>query len=425
MNENTNPGTYADKLMNEATRAKAMREKLRIGKAETKESAAEKKMKAKLREQGRREAYKNAKASKNAGVKKSTAVKSTAVSDVIRHQVSNTDEEGNAAADVADAEVRAAKAGIRHVSDKLKQDEERKAFYSGKLHESRQSERIKQADAVKKGQTVKAADAHRKQKDLMKKEIQANAMRRRAKEEANSIGSLTKRFTDKAEDLVGRMAEAVAEFLEEHPLILIISLVVFIAVMLICGLLGSCGAMAGGTTDTVITTSFTAENEDIRAVENDYRDLEDGLQDTIDDIETAYPGYDEYNYYLDDIGHDPFELAALLTVLYEAYTEAEVQEMLKTIYELVYTLSIEEVVEIRTRTETKWHWVKYVDSTGKPYWQYESYEVEVEYEYYILNVTLTNNGMDAVIDALGLTEDQRLRYRILIETHGNRPDVFD
>ena len=176
--------------------------------------------------------------------------------------------------------------------------------------------------------------------------------------------------------------------------------------------------MAGGGSNSIIAPSFTAQDADILAVEADYQGLETDLQRKIDNIETDYPGYDEYNYSRSEISHNPFELAALLTVLYEDYTESEVQTMLKTIFDYEYTLSIQRVVETRTRTETRWHWVTYYrdeERTGYrmvnghleeytytvsvPYQEYESYEVEVEYEYYILNTTLTNNGIQAAVNA--------------------------
>ena len=59
-----------------------------------------------------------------------------------------------------------------------------------------------------------------------------------------------------------------------------------------------------------------------------------------------------------------------------------------------------------------------------PYQVYESYEVEVEYQYYILNTALTNNGIKAAVNAMNLTEDQMQRYQILLETRGNKPDIF-
>ena len=148
-------------------------------------------------------------------------------------------------------------------------------------------------------------------------------------------------------------------------------------------------------------------------------------------------------YSLSEISHNPFELAALLTVLYENYTPSEVQSKLQTIFDYQYTLTLTEVVETRTRTETRWHYVthyrdeertgyrlvnghleSYTYTVSVPYEEYESYEVEVEYEYKILNTTLTNNGISAAVSALNLTQDQMERYTLLLETRGNKPDIF-
>ena len=229
---------------------------------------------------------------------------------------------------------------------------------------------------------------------------------------------------DKAEDMAGKLSEAVKEFVEDHPLGLLIAAVVLIVVLVFSSALSSCSMMAGGGNNMVLATSFTAQDADIVAVENDYKNLEAELQRKIDNIETDYPGYDEYNYSLSEISHNPFELAALLTVLYEDYTESEVQTMLQTIFDYEYTLNIQRVVETRTRTETRWHWVTYYDEDGDPYQVYESYEVEVEYEYYILNTTLSNNGIRAAVNALGLSDEQQRRYAILLEMRGNKPDIF-
>ena len=175
----------------------------------------------------------------------------------------------------------------------------------------------------------------------------------------------------------------------------------------------------------VIVTSFTAQDDDIRTVNAQYTDKETELQRKIDNIETDYPDYDEYRYNLAEIGHNPYELAALLTVLYEDYTEAEVQAMLETIFEKEYKLTTQRVVETRTRTETRTGTRTVTDpDTGEEYEEEYEYEVEVEYEYYILNVTLTNGSIQAAVDALGLTADQLERYQILLETKGNKPYIF-
>ena len=194
----------------------------------------------------------------------------------------------------------------------------------------------------------------------------------------------------------------------------------------------------------VVGTSYTAEDGDIVAVEGDYKALETALQTRIANVPADHPGFDEYRYSIADIEHDPFELASLLTVIYDDYTESEAQGMLQTIFDSEYNLSFQEEVEIRTRTETRWHYVTYYSTeacTGTmvvdgetqtytyyvsvPYQVYESYEVEVEYEYHILNTTLTNSGISAAVGMAGLTDDQRERYGVLVDLKGNKPDIFN
>ena len=270
-----------------------------------------------------------------------------------------------------------------------------------------------------------------------------NRREQKAKEAANGAGKISKKLTDQAEDLMGRLAEMLKEFCEDHPVGMIIAVAILIVVLVISGALTSCSALGSGINSGTVATSFTAEDDDIRQVEADYVALETALQNKVDSIETDHPGYDEYNYSLSEISHNPFELAALLTVLYENYTQSEVQSKLQTIFDYQYTLTSTEVVEIRTRTETRWHYVthyrdeertgyrlvngrleSYTYTVSVPYEVYESYEVEVEYEYKILNTTLTNNGISAAVSALNLTQDQMERYTLLLETRGNKPDIF-
>ena len=49
---------------------------------------------------------------------------------------------------------------------------------------------------------------------------------------------------------------------------------------------------------------------------------------------------------------------------------------------------------------------------------------EDEDDYYILNVSLRNNGLSAAINAANPNQEQMERYTILMETKGNKPDVF-
>ena len=118
----------------------------------------------------------------------------------------------------------------------------------------------------------------------MKKEIKEQAFKDSAKEAANQVGNIGKTFVDKAEDMAGKLAEAVAEFLQEHPLAIVIAGCVLIVVMVVSGALSSCSMMAGGGNNLIVTTSYTAQDADIVAVEGDYVSLETDLQTTVDNI---------------------------------------------------------------------------------------------------------------------------------------------
>ena len=71
-----------------------------------------------------------------------------------------------------------------------------------------------------------------------------------------------------------------------------------------------------------------------------------------DSIESTHPGYDEYRYSVDEIGHNPYELASYLSAKYHVYFREQVQDELREIFEAQYELTLTEEVEIRYRTET-------------------------------------------------------------------------
>ncbi|NCB27203.1 MAG: NlpC/P60 family protein [Bacteroidia bacterium] len=217
------------------------------------------------------------------------------------------------------------------------------------------------------------------------------------------------------------LTEKIVEFGATHSHAILIVLVAGILFMVVAGSFSSCSAMFQGGTQVMVGTSFTADEEDIKGANDDYKALENALREQINNIESTHSGYDEYRYDLDEINHNPYELTAYLTVLFEDFTRSEVQSTLQSLYNQQYVLTLVEEVEIRTRTETV------TDSSTDPETgetTTDTYEVEVEYEYYILNVKLMNKGLGMVIGNAGLTEDQMERYRLLLETQGNRPDIF-
>lgn len=227
--------------------------------------------------------------------------------------------------------------------------------------------------------------------------------------------------TAKAAQGTASITEKAFQFVQSHSHIIIGIAAVGLLVLVIAGSVSSCSVLINGGGNVVLGTSYTAEDEDLKGVETDYTKLEDKLRKQIDRIESDHPGYDEYRYNLAEIGHNPYELASLLTVEFENYTRSQVQARLQSIFEAQYELKLEEKVEIRTRKETR---VGYrynpITGTGHTY----TYQVTVQYEYKILNVTLLNRGVDYVARNSGLTDDQLQRYEVTLECRGNRDDLF-
>ena len=253
-----------------------------------------------------------------------------------------------------------------------------------------------------------------RQKQAIKKEYAAAKAGAAAAE--NTVAG-----TAKAAQGTASMTEKAFQFVQSHSHIIIGIAAVGLLVLVIAGSVSSCSVLINGGGNVVLGTSYTAEDEDLKGVETDYTKLEDKLRKQIDRIETDHPGYDEYRYNLAEIGHNPYELASLLTVEFENYTRSQVQARLQSIFEAQYELKLVEKVEIRTRKETR---VGYsynpITGTGHTY----TYQVTVQYEYKILNVTLLNRGVDYVARNSGLTDDQLQRYEVTLDCRGNRDDLF-
>ena len=110
--------------------------------------------------------------------------------------------------------------------------------------------------------------------------------------------------------------------------------------------------------------------------------------------------------------HNPHALASYLTALLQSYTPQSAQAELERIFDMQYTLTLTEEVEIRYRTETSTD-----PETG------ETTTEEVPYEYYILSVSLTNRDIATIAPEV-LTAEQLQMFRVYLETSGNKPLLF-
>ena len=218
--------------------------------------------------------------------------------------------------------------------------------------------------------------------------------------------------TRKAAGKAGEATKKTTDFIARHwKGILTVGVFLLLIVMIFTGL-SSCAAIIQGGVSSIVGTSYTAEDEAIRQVEADYKELESGLREEIADIETDYPDYDEYQYHLDEIGHNPFALASYLTAKLYDYTREEAQAEIQALFEKQYTLTLREEIQTRYRTETSTD-----PETG------ETTTEEIPYDYYILHVTLTNKNIEALAGEL-LTPEQKEMFDIYMETKGNKPDIF-
>jgi len=253
------------------------------------------------------------------------------------------------------------------------------------------------------------------QKRAIKKEYMATRSRKGAKTTQRTVQN-TKKMTGK----VAGATEKISKFVVKNHKAILIILGIGVALMLLMGVISSCSLMLEGGLQSIVGTSYTSEDEDIIAVDNDYAELEKELQREIDNIERDYPGYDEYQYHLDEIGHNPFTLASYLTAKLEVYTKSEVQAELKALFDEQYTLTTREEVEVRYRTETRTD--TWTDSDGNTH--SDTYTVEVPYDYYILHVTLKNKDI-SIIAPNNLTAEQYEMFGVYMETQGNKPYLFD
>jgi len=183
-------------------------------------------------------------------------------------------------------------------------------------------------------------------------------------------------------------------------------------VMVMLGAFSSCGAAIQGTGGTFVGTTYPSKDADMKGAEEDYLELEKELDKQIRQMESTHPGYDEYRYQLDEIGHDPYQLISHLTAVYEQFTRGQVKPVIMELFKQQYVLKVWETIEIRTRTVTSFNPI-----TGRVTSHTE------RYEYKILNILLKNKGFDTVARK-NMNQKQTGRYDAYNMTYGNRPELF-
>lgn len=181
------------------------------------------------------------------------------------------------------------------------------------------------------------------------------------------------------------------------------------------------GAMSGvvNSTSSVLTTSYLSSEEQLKGINQYFSGLENDLYDKIENVESDYPGYDEYIVNQNGfIGHNVHELLSYITARFgEVKNLSEVRGILDGLFNDMYKLSYDEEIEIRYRTVTE----TYTDEDGNEYT--ESHEEP--YEYKKLIVTLDKKEMDSIIrEVFAEYPDNLKHYEALFLAQGNMAEIF-
>ena len=233
------------------------------------------------------------------------------------------------------------------------------------------------------------------QKQAIKKEYAA------AKRAGNTASTAKK--TGKAAKTVKEKAQQAGAFIMRHKKGFLLVGAIFLLICLLLNTMSSCSMMAQSIGSAISGSTYPSDDPELVAVEADYAARETALQAEIDNIESSHPGYDEYRYDLDMIGHDPHELAAFLSAVLQGYTQSSAQGELDRVFSVQYTLTLTGEIQIRT----------YTDEDGDTH----------EYEYRILHVKLESRPISSLATEL-LTPEQLEMYQVYRQTLGNKPLIF-
>ena len=234
------------------------------------------------------------------------------------------------------------------------------------------------------------------QKQAIKKQYAA------AKHAGNTAGG-TAKIASKTAKTVKEKAQQAGAFIMRHKKGFLLVGAIFLLICLLLNTMSSCSMMAQSIGSAISGSTYPSDDPELVAVEADYAAREAVLQAEIDNIESSHPGYDEYRYDLDMIGHDPHELAAFLSAVLQGYTQSSAQSELERVFSAQYTLTLTEEIQIRT----------YTDEDGDTH----------EYEYRILHVKLESRPISSLATEL-LTPEQLEMYQVYRQTLGNKPLIF-
>ena len=249
---------------------------------------------------------------------------------------------------------------------------------------------------------------------------------------AQKAGRNTVEGSARAAKEAAKKSEQAATFVAQHRKGFAAILGILLILAFLLNAVSSCSMMVEGIGAGIAACSYAAADDDIVGAEAAYCAMEQALQQKLDHYEQTHD-YDEYHYELDDIGHDPYVLTAILSAMHPGeWTLQEVMGTLDMLFEKQYILTETVESETRYRTETvtgERHARDPVtgaylyDQWGDPIMEEYEYETQVPYTYRKCTVKLENFDLSHV-PVYVMNEETLGRYAIYMATLGNRPDLF-
>ena len=140
-------------------------------------------------------------------------------------------------------------------------------------------------------------------------------LKRKYAKEAKAAAKQSAKAAKKAAASTGRAAKRAGQFAARHPAGILLLLLLFLVFAVVASATSLFTTVGGGLSNAVSGTSYASEDDDLLGADEDYSAMERELSQTVANIERDHPGYDEYRYSVDEIGHNPYELASYLSAV--------------------------------------------------------------------------------------------------------------
>lgn len=209
-------------------------------------------------------------------------------------------------------------------------------------------------EGIKKSTERSRVQNHYFQKKRYKDAYRGGKAGRSAAQTGNSnIFTATENVTEKAKSVL-------KEIVSRNRVIFSGIGIFFVLLLVLIVSLGSCSISIQGGGSVIQITTYPGTDEELYAAENYYVALEEALNQQMNEMETTHPNYDEYQYNISEIAHNPYHLISYLTAKYGDWKFEDVKEEIRALFESQYDLN----TESRTETTTETNIVRVGESLG-------------------------------------------------------------